>query len=670
MRAWLIETLGRLLNVGETDTAFGRALLEERYRALQKQIPLLYLVALANFVGLTVASGAPLAEATDPAHLLVLFVVARLAYWHRARRIVLTPDKIIVELRKTLVLAALLSLAFGYWSMRLLLLGPASQQDLVILFTSLAALGCAYGLASFPTAARMPLLLLGLPLAFVLAGSPKLAHMGVGMSLGLVIFLILRLLNVQTASFTELIRSRSRIEQERERAQRAERTALTEKARVRQVADSDPLTGVANRRALLSALGDRVSDRSSRGLALAIIDLDGFKPVNDTFGHAAGDAVLIEVAARLKREAPEALVARIGGDEFAVIRSEDTELGAFALGERVCRALGRPYRIAGREYRISASCGVSLVEPGTSSAAIALGRSDAALYSAKQKGRGCVALFTPQLEAANRRRTLIESSLREPKVLDQFSLVFQPIFDLDSGAIRAFEALARWEHPTLGQIAPSEFIPITEQINVIEQITEAMLARAAAEASRWPAPILLSFNLSAVQLHSAASARRLLRIAARQGLKPARLQIEVTETALLADFDTARLNLDQLRKAGVRIVLDDFGAGFASISYLREMDFDAIKLDGSLLTEATCSDGALRLLKGVIDLTASLGVPCIAEHIETEEQLRLLRRLGCRDGQGFILSEPGEARLAKEMAESRVDRIPSTLTSHRSRTAA
>ena len=670
MKAGVFRLAGQLLDVGETRTAFGRALLKERYRALQKQIPLLYLVALANFAGLTVASGAPLAEATHPANFLVLFVVARLAYWLRTQKRVLAPEQIIVELRNTFVLAGFLSLAFGYWSISLILHASPAQQDLVILFASLAALGCAYGLASFPIAARLPLLLFAMPLAFVLTASPRLAHMAVGLSLGLVIFLILRLLNLQNASFTELIRSRSRIELERERAHRAEQAALKEKARVNQVADTDPLTGVANRRALLAALARRVADSSGPRFALAVIDLDGFKPINDTFGHASGDAVLIEVAARLEREVPGALVARIGGDEFAILRTEEDEKAALSLADKICLALGRPYRIDGREYRISASCGVSLLEPGSSTAAMALARSDAALYSAKQKGRGGRALFTSDLDAANRRRMAIERTLREPTVLDQFSLVFQPIFDLESGAIRAFEALARWDHPTLGRIAPSEFIPITEQINVIEQITEATLARAAAEACHWPETVLLSFNLSAVQLHSAASARRLLRIAARQGLAPSRLQIEVTETALLADFDTARLNLDRLRKAGVRIALDDFGAGFASISYLREMEFDSIKLDGSLVTEAPRSTSALRLLRGVIDLTASLGVACVAEHIETDEQLSLLRKLGCRDGQGYILSEPAGAEAARALAESRAAKSPSAIAHYRSRTAA
>jgi diguanylate cyclase (GGDEF)-like protein len=644
-----IRRIWRILDVGETQTAFGRAVLEERFRALQRQIPLLYCIALMNFIGLSFASGAPLTGPFHPANILILFVVIRLWHWWWTRQRTLSVDQIVVELRKTLVLTTVLSLGFGFWSISLLHEVPAHHKDMVILFASLAAIGCAYGLTTFPQAARLPLLLFAMPLAFTLTSSPKLAHLGVGVSLGLITFLIMRLLNVQTERFTELVRSRSLIEEERERAHRAEQLALAEKTRARQVANSDSLTRLANRRALLEAL-DRRFREPSGPFVLALVDLDGFKPINDTFGHAAGDLVLVEVASRLKRAAPRALVARTGGDEFAVIGAHSDRESALAFGESLSRALRAPYRFQGREYRISACCGVSLLEPAKANSAIALARSDAALYRAKQEGRGGVTLYSEELEAANRRRLEMERSLRAPEVIEQFSLVFQPIYDLATGAIRAFEALARWDHPVLGRIAPSEFIPITEQINVIEQISETMLARAAAEARRWPEPILLSFNLSAIQLHSAASAPRLLKLASARGLDPSRLQIEVTETALLADFETARLNLDQLRESGVRIVLDDFGAGFASIAYLREIAFDAIKLDGRLLTEAVESDSASRLLRGVLELTNSLGVPCIAEHIETEAELALLRRLGCRDGQGYILSRPITAADARRMA--------------------
>jgi diguanylate cyclase (GGDEF)-like protein len=651
-RLWM----GRLLDAGEASTAFGRALLRERYRALQRQIPLLYAIALVNFLGLHFASGEPTMKLVQPITLLVLFVLVRLVYWVRMRGRVLAPERILVELRRTLFFAGLLSVAFGYSAISLYDQLPAGDRHLVILFASMAAVGCAYGLTSFPAAARLPLLLFALPFAARLVASGNAAHAGVGISLGLMTLMILRLVNLHNEGFVQLVWSRSEVETERERAQRAEQAALAEKARVRQVADSDPLTALANRRAFSAELDARLAPPGPAPcFALALLDLDGFKPINDTFGHAAGDALLIEVAARLRREAGAgALVARIGGDEFALILPCGNEAALIRAGERVCAALERPYRVERREFRISACCGLTLLTPGSGDVATALSQGDAALYSGKQSGRGRVALFTPAIAEANRRRISIERALRHPNVSSEFSLVFQPVFDLASGALRAFEALARWNHPALGPITPSEFIPITEQINLVEQLSDGLFARACAEAAHWAGAVRLSFNLSAIQLCSASSAARLLAIAAEQGVEARRLQFEVTETAMLVDFRSARLNLERLRAAGARIVLDDFGAGFASISYLREIVFDAIKIDGSLIAGAAESEAGERLLKGVLDLCASLCVPCVAEHIERTEQIEMLRALNCRDGQGFALSPPLPADEARALAAAKL----------------
>jgi predicted signal transduction protein with EAL and GGDEF domain len=310
--------------------------------------------------------------------------------------------------------------------------------------------------------------------------------------------------------------------------------------------------------------------------------------------------------------------------------------------------------VDGREFRISGCCGITLLTPQDCSAGEALIRADTALYSAKENGRSGVAIYSAELDEVHRRRGLIEQALRLPETKNQIGLVYQPISDLATGELRALEALARWDHPELGHISPAEFIPAAEQINVIKELSDTLLAQAAAEAGRWAETVRLSFNLSAVQLCTEGSAKRILAILALVGMDPRRLQVEVTETALLVDFSVARENLQALRTAGARIVLDDFGAGHASISYLREMQFDGIKLDGSLIVQATESLRSRRLLKGVVELCTSLGLPCVAEHIETEEQRALLREFGCRDGQGYLLSRPVDADTAAELAEPRV----------------
>jgi diguanylate cyclase (GGDEF)-like protein len=647
--------LARLFDIGEAKTAFGRALLVERYHALQRQVPLLYTIAIVNLGGLVFASGAAAFSLLHPANLLVLLIAARLVHWLRQGRRELQPERIRIEMRRTLIVAVLLSIGFGFASTDLLAQTTGRSRDLVVLFASLAVLGCAFALSSFPAAARLPLLLYGLPFSATLILSREPALIAVGVSLILIVLLILRLVSVDNDRFVQLVWSRSEVENERERAQRAEREAVAEKARVRIVADTDSLTGLANRRAFIAELRTRLETPSVPAFALALLDLDGFKPINDTFGHAAGDAVLVEVAARLAREAgPGALAARLGGDEFGLILSHANQASLTRAGELLCATLGAPYHVEGREFRISTSAGLTMLVPAECDVARALSRADAALYAAKEKGRGSIALFTPAIAEANRRRIAIERALMDREIGERIGLSFQPIFDLATGQIRAFEALARWTDAELGLVAPGEFIPIAEQINVIEAISDALLARAAAEAAHWPDAVRLSFNLSAVQLCSPRSAVRLLGIVRGRGLDPSRLQIEVTETAMLADFATARLNLERLRAAGARVLLDDFGSGFASISYLREMMFDAIKLDGALVRGVPESETAVRLLKGVLALCASLRMPCVAEHIETEGQLALLQELGCRDGQGFALAGPMSAAEARALGAARV----------------
>lgn len=500
----------------------------------------------------------------------------------------------------------------------------------------------------------MPLFLLALPLALLLISSGNVAFVGMGLTLLTLIFVTTRLVRVQSLTFRRLVNSCYDLELEKRRAETAEQSALLERSLARKQADTDPLTGLANRRALLTTI-ESDAGKDSKPLAIALIDLDGFKPVNDTFGHTTGDALLIEIGRRLLAVVGRhGTVARLGGDEFALLLSDCNQNDARAIVAEALAEIGQPYNHDGRMVVITACAGMAWTELDSLVPTKSIRMADIALFDAKRKGRGQFEIYSAALEESVARRAEIELALRAPGVETEIDLAFQPILHLDTMEVWSFEALARWRHSELGWIAPSEFIPISEQINAVEFLTPILLRRAAVEAAKWPETVRLSFNLSAVELCTERAAEQLIVIARDAGLSPSRLQIEVTETALLADFNAARRNLAKLREHGVMLLLDDFGAGFASISYLQEMRFDAIKLDGSLLAAATPERGGLSLFKGVVNLCRAIGLPCIAEHVETEDQVAILRKLGCDFGQGYWLAAPMSAKSALQLLQSEI----------------
>jgi diguanylate cyclase (GGDEF)-like protein len=418
-------------------------------------------------------------------------------------------------------------------------------------------------------------------------------------------------------------------------------------------ATTDFLTGLPNRRAFVAALGAMTSETRDC-FAVAILDLDRFKTVNDTFGHVAGDQLLEEVAARLVEAVPPGgLVARLGGDEFGLL-VPDVRHGPDAkrIGDQILRRVNGPVLLDGREFAVSASCGLGISHRREApSPSRLMADADLALYEAKENPGAGAAVFELRMEAPRRRRAQIEQAVRLPGFRDQLSIVFQPIFNLSTGRIIANEALARWRNEELGSVGPSEFVPIAEQLNLIDGINLHLMKLAFDAARDWPGHIKLSFNLSAVQMCSTGSAEVVLGALKAARLTARSLQVEVTETALLRDFERARENLNILRDAGATIVLDDFGAGYASISYLRELCFDQIKLDGALVTAAQQSADGKQLLRAVIVLCEVLGVSSVAEHVGSAELLKLVLELGCTAGQGFWLEPPlSAAELRKRLS--------------------
>jgi diguanylate cyclase (GGDEF)-like protein len=630
-----------------------RVLLVETLAAFVPRMPWVYTIMLVNLGGLLVSLSGQVPYLLSGGVIIFVLLCARLTHWLRLPRLVITEDRARIELRRVFLLGVGITGSYCAWILSIYAESSEETRSHIVMFGSLAATCVSYALSPLPSAAKVPLILLALPLALVMIGSGDLVHAAMGVTLVSLVFVMFKLVRVQNVNFIRLINSRLDVELEKQRAESAERRAMVERSLARKLADTDVLTGLANRRALLAEI-DRRSHEREGPIAVALLDLDGFKAINDTFGHSTGDELLIAVARRLCEVTSDeaAMVARLGGDEFAILLHHASHADAEQIVATAIERIAEPFTHYQRSLTVSACAGIAFRDRAEFDPAHTIRMADIALFSAKRKGRGMVEIFSRSLEMDAKRRAEIELALRAPGVENDIELAFQPIVDLTTMHVCSFEALARWRHSELGWISPSEFIPITEQISVVERISEALLTRAATEAVRWPASVRLSFNLSAVQLCSEASAERILHLVADAGLDASRLQLEVTETALLGDFDAARRNLSQLAQAGVRLVLDDFGAGYASISYLREMKFDAIKLDGSLVAAATVDRGGMQLLKGVLDLCRAVGLPCVAEHVETEAQVAALRLLGCQFGQGYWLARPMPALDAQRVAEA------------------
>jgi len=635
----MIDRLMQRFVASDLTTAAGRALVEERYWSLRRQVPIVYLLGFVNLAGMELATGGRLSPGLNLPSFIVLCAVVRIVNWFVGGKGT-THEEMVRRMRQTVWFASLVCLAVCARCIYLFGVGDTSSHMAVMLFGGLTAIGVSYGLTALPAAGRIPLVLIIVPISIVALMSHDPLFTWAAFGLVAVAAITMRLLTQHSRHFTDVIHSRAMIVLQQERAEHAHLEAIV-------AATTDFLTSLPNRRAFMTALeAEAIESKKSGSFAVAVLDLDRFKAVNDTLGHGAGDKLLQEVAARLlEAVGQQGLVARLGGDEFGILLPGiDRSNAAQAIGKRILDKVNRPVLISGREVAVSACCGLGISRRGVDKTpSRIMADADLALYEAKGSSSTGLAVFELQMEAPRRRRLQIEQALRSPTVCNDLRVVFQPIIQLSNGRVIAHEALARWTDAELGPVSPAEFVPIAEQLNLIDDINNHLMAVAFAEARNWPDDVHLSFNLSAIQLCSPGSASTILRALGKAKLVPERLQVEVTETALLVDLERARENLAQLKSAGVTIVLDDFGAGFASIGYLRELRFDLIKLDGALVTAALDSADGKRLLSAVIGLCDILGVSSVAEHVESEDLLKLLVELGCTAGQGFWLKPPAPA---------------------------
>jgi diguanylate cyclase (GGDEF)-like protein len=414
-----------------------------------------------------------------------------------------------------------------------------------------------------------------------------------------------------------------------------------------ELAHYDPLTGLANRvlfRERLEQSLEKARDVRSP-VAVLYLDLDLFKNVNDTLGHETGDQLLRTVAIRLQRCVPDnSVVARLSGDEFAIlIEPIHIVQECTVLASHIVNEVGSVYNIDGHEIVIGTSIGIASTELEPSSPDQILKQADMALYRAKADGRGTFRFFMPDMDEELQVRRAHEVDLRKGMVNNEFYLVFQPQVSLQAHEITSFEALLRWRHPERGIISPAEFIPIAEDIGLIDALSEWVIREACKTAVTWPQHIKVAVNISPIQFRNRTLLPCVRKVLKRTGLDPRRLELELTESALLQENETTLTVLHELRALGVRIALDDFGTGYSSLSYLRSFPFDKIKIDQSFVREMSTRADCMVIVRSIVQLGKDLGMSITAEGVETEEQLAQIWATGCDEAQGYLLGRPKPA---------------------------
>ncbi len=417
---------------------------------------------------------------------------------------------------------------------------------------------------------------------------------------------------------------------------------------IRFAAHHDALTKLPNRVLFRIRLDEMISNLAHRdtGLALLYLDLDRFKHVNDTLGHPIGDALLEAAGRRLLSCLRGAdIVARLGGDEFAIaFESTDLPAAAQQLGERVIETLAMPYTLAGHTVIVGASIGIALVGDGEMNADTLLKNADMALYQAKAKGRGVCSLFEADMERQLLSRLAIEKDLREALDRNEFEMLYQPLWDLESNRIAGFEALIRWNHPVRGTVSPGQFIQIAEETGQIRSIGGWVLNQACTDAMKLPDNVKIAVNLSGAQFDSGDIVEIVAAALDASGLPANRLELEITETTLLKNNETTLTLLFRLHALGLRIALDDFGTGYSSLSYLRTFPFDKIKIDQSFVREMATRADCAAIVSSIVTLANKLNITTTAEGIETIDQLDLIRATGCTEAQGYLFSVPRPLR--------------------------
>jgi diguanylate cyclase (GGDEF)-like protein len=640
----LFSTVGRvtrLLAVPNDNPVLTAA----QFEAFSKQVPLLYFILATNMISLSLThqgSAPDLLVVYFPALLTLLFVL-RSALWLRGRKQQRTPAQAYRQLRSTNILSFPIAVVCTVWSISLLPYGDAYQNAHVAFFMGITVIGCIFCLMHLRSAALIVTVTVNLPFLVVMCMSGEPTFIATGINVILVTMAMIIILLGHYRDFRQLHESRQvlLIQQEALQEQNKAMQALSDENL--RLANLDSLTMIANRRSffqMLETAFDRASQDGER-LVVGVIDLDGFKPVNDMYGHAAGDKVLIEISARLATFCDQNLtVYRLGGDEFGLLLQSDGSRDVMNLGQMVCDRIAERINIGSGMVQVTGSVGFAIYPDVGSTGQEIYELADYALYTAKRTHRAGAVIFNAVQANELNRQKIVEEALVAADLEKELSLVYQPITCVGTRRCIGFEALARWQSPRIGHVSPAEFIPVAEHNGRITMMTRLLLDQALTTARQWPEDVYLSFNLSPHDLTSPESTLRIVAIVLKSGFDPRRINFEITETAVMHDFEQASASIQMLRELGCGIALDDFGTGYSSLNHVHKLPLTRIKIDGSFVRDIHTRRTSFKIVKSVLALCAEMELRAIVEGVETEEELRILEALGVEAVQGYYFGKP------------------------------
>nr|WP_321458037.1 EAL domain-containing protein [uncultured Cohaesibacter sp.] len=533
-------------------------------------------------------------------------------------------------LARTKLMGVVLPIIFTVWA--LVLFDFANHLGRLNIAYFMAISGCCIVvfLMHLRIAAYQVAMIVYVPLVLRLFITGEAEFVTMGISLSIAAVLLLMVVYIQSFHFRDAINSKAELQKASEYN--------------RKLANLDSLTGLPNRRQFFANLNSEIdmASKNNRRLAIGIIDLDGFKAVNDLYGHKSGDQLLVQVAERLTKVLGlGVLVSRLGGDEFALLiknRNSDAEL--MLKGEQICVVLKQPFSIDDGTVTISASIGYAVFPDVAKTAHDLYECADYALYQNKRGNRGYPGLFAKEQANEIESRCRIEQAMQTADLEKELAVYFQPIVDAHSHRVVAFEALARWHSDKVGPVPPSVFIPIAERSGRINQITQLLLKKALKAAATWPDDICLSFNLSAHDVSSSERALKLAAILMKSGVNPKRIDFEITETAAMGNMGQTQTAILALKSLGCGISLDDFGTGFSSLSQLHAFPLTTIKVDRSFVADLDKKPASYKIVKSLLSLSRDMGVECIVEGVETAEEMEVVKQLGARLVQGYFWSPP------------------------------